>query len=117
MRRQLKARKTVVSLVEMIIHRRSTLFYRRDLWSRPADSHEMPQLERPWDGQPKDVPNLARIHNLVEPLLKFTEESGEASKYRGFLYQEYHALRMRNKTHPPAKPKYGIHITHYAITS
>ncbi|KAK4839314.1 hypothetical protein QYF36_020927 [Acer negundo] len=62
------------------------------------------------------------IHNLhvdnwVEPLSKFTEEIGEAPKYRGFLYQEYRALTMRNKTHPPAKPEDVIHITHYAITS
>ncbi|KAK1582882.1 hypothetical protein Q3G72_019239 [Acer saccharum] len=57
------------------------------------------------------------IDNWVEPLSKFTEEIGETSKYRGFLYQEYQALRMRNKTHPPVKPKDVIRITHYAITS
>ncbi|KAL5814108.1 hypothetical protein ACOSQ4_024749 [Xanthoceras sorbifolium] len=53
----------------------------------------------------------------VEPLSKFTEEIGEAPKYRGFLLKEYQALRMRNKTHPPDKPEDVIHITHYAFTS
>ncbi|TXG50470.1 hypothetical protein EZV62_022994 [Acer yangbiense] len=55
--------------------------------------------------------------NWVEPLSKFTKEIGETPKYRGFLYKEYQALRMRNKTHPPAKSEDVIHITHYAITS
>ncbi|KAI9174165.1 hypothetical protein LWI28_013040 [Acer negundo] len=55
--------------------------------------------------------------NWVEPLSKFTEEIGETPKYRGFLYKDYQALRIRNKTHPPDKPEDVIHITHYAVTS
>ena len=58
-----------------------------------------------------------QVDKWVEPLSKFTEEIGEAPKYRGFLYKEYQALRMRNKTHPPAKPEDNINITHYAINS
>ncbi|TXG50471.1 hypothetical protein EZV62_022995 [Acer yangbiense] len=57
-------------------------------------------------------------YKWVEPLSKFTEEIREAPKYRGFLYQEYQASRMRNKSHPPAKPEdNNINITHYAINS
>ncbi|KAJ0049350.1 hypothetical protein Pint_15215 [Pistacia integerrima] len=53
----------------------------------------------------------------VEPLPQFSEDIGEPPKYRGFLYKEYQALRMRNKTHPPTKPEDVIHITHYATTT
>ncbi|KAL6651930.1 hypothetical protein ACP70R_010855 [Stipagrostis hirtigluma subsp. patula] len=51
----------------------------------------------------------------VEPLPEFTAKIGEAPRYRGFLYSEYQALRMKNKTHPPSRPEDVIHITHYAI--
>ncbi|KAF6156204.1 hypothetical protein GIB67_030207 [Kingdonia uniflora] len=66
--------------------------------------------------------SFAYFHNLegekwVEPLPKFTEEIGEAAKYRGFVYKDYQAMRMRNKTHPPSDPKDIIHITHYAIST
>ncbi|KAK2664033.1 hypothetical protein Ddye_002607 [Dipteronia dyeriana] len=72
--------------------------------------------------QGKSRYSYAFFYNLhgdkrVEPLSKFTEEIGEEPKYRGFLYKDYQAMRMRNKTHPPAKPEDVIHITHYAITS
>lgn len=50
----------------------------------------------------------------VEPLAQFTEQIGEAPKYRKFQYKEYQGLRMRNKTHPPQNPQDVIHITHYA---
>ncbi|KAI3454659.1 hypothetical protein Pfo_011322 [Paulownia fortunei] len=53
----------------------------------------------------------------VEPLPQFTEEIGEAPKYRGFLYKDYQAMRMRNKTHPPSRPEDAITITHYAIST
>ncbi|KAJ7956384.1 Flavonol synthase/flavanone 3-hydroxylase [Quillaja saponaria] len=53
----------------------------------------------------------------VEPLPQFTEEIGEAAKYRGFLYKEYQQLRMRNKTNPPSRPEDVINITHYAINT
>ncbi|KAK1582393.1 hypothetical protein Q3G72_014549 [Acer saccharum] len=40
------------------------------------------------------------------------------NKFRSATHRvEYQALRMRNKTHPLAKPEDVIHITHYAITS
>lgn len=51
----------------------------------------------------------------IEPLPEFTDKVGEAPRYRGFLYNEYQQLRMRNKTHPPSRPEDVIHITHYAI--
>ncbi|EYU35842.1 hypothetical protein MIMGU_mgv1a023206mg [Erythranthe guttata] len=49
----------------------------------------------------------------IEPLPQFTTEIGEPPKYKGFMFKEYQALRIRNKTHPP----YGesVDITHYAI--
>ncbi|KAL3528368.1 hypothetical protein ACH5RR_007690 [Cinchona calisaya] len=53
----------------------------------------------------------------VEPLPQFTKEIGEPARYRGFLYKDYQALRMRNKTHPPSRPEDVIHITHYAIST
>ncbi|XAR50063.1 Flavonol synthase [Bertholletia excelsa] len=53
----------------------------------------------------------------VEPLPQFTTEIGERPRYRGFLYKDYQALRMRNKSHPPSRPEDVIHITHYAIPS
>ncbi|KAJ4824188.1 hypothetical protein Tsubulata_011925 [Turnera subulata] len=72
--------------------------------------------------RPKDKSrySFAFFHNLhgdkwVEPLPQFTTEVGEAPKYRGFVYKEYQALRMRNKTHPPSRPEDVIQITHYAI--
>ncbi|KAL9243229.1 hypothetical protein vseg_017141 [Gypsophila vaccaria] len=51
----------------------------------------------------------------VEPLPEFTTNIGEAPKYKGFSYKEYQALRLRNKTHPPANPEDEIRIDHYAI--
>ncbi|KAK9669261.1 hypothetical protein RND81_13G120000 [Saponaria officinalis] len=51
----------------------------------------------------------------VEPLPEFTKDIGEAPKYKRFLYKEYQALRLKNKTHPPANPEDEIRITHYAI--
>ncbi|KAG8379177.1 hypothetical protein BUALT_Bualt07G0061100 [Buddleja alternifolia] len=52
---------------------------------------------------------------MVEPLQHFTIKKGESPKYKGFLYKEYVQLRIRNRTHPPAKPEDVIGITHYAI--
>ncbi|XP_047954914.1 flavonol synthase/flavanone 3-hydroxylase-like [Salvia hispanica] len=49
----------------------------------------------------------------VAPLPELTEE---AAKYRGFVYKEYQAMRMRNKTHPPARPEDAVTISHYAIS-
>ncbi|CAN6236422.1 unnamed protein product [Urochloa humidicola] len=51
----------------------------------------------------------------VEPLPEFTAKIGEAPRYRRFLYKEYQQLRVRNKTHPPARPEDVVRITHYAI--
>ncbi|KAL5725440.1 hypothetical protein ACHQM5_008583 [Ranunculus cassubicifolius] len=51
----------------------------------------------------------------VEPLPMFSTDIGEPAKYKGFVYKEYQQLRMRNKTHPPARPEDAISITHYAI--
>ncbi|CAL5014586.1 unnamed protein product [Urochloa decumbens] len=51
----------------------------------------------------------------VEPLPEFTAKIGEAPRYRRFLCKEYQRLRVRNKTHPPARPEDVVHITHYAI--
>ncbi|KAF3620159.1 putative 1-aminocyclopropane-1-carboxylate oxidase 5-like isoform X2 [Capsicum annuum] len=53
----------------------------------------------------------------VEPLPQFTKDIGESPKYRGFLFGEYMQLRIRNMTHPPAKPEDLIHITHYSISN
>ncbi|XAR50062.1 Flavanone 3-dioxygenase [Bertholletia excelsa] len=53
----------------------------------------------------------------VEPLPKFTKDIGEPPNYRGFMYEEYFQLRLRNRTHPPSRPEDLIHITHYAIPS
>ncbi|KAL3528367.1 hypothetical protein ACH5RR_007689 [Cinchona calisaya] len=66
--------------------------------------------------------SFAFFYNLhaekwVEPLPQFTTEIGEEPKYRGFLYKDYQAMRMRNKTHPPARTEDVIHITHYAIST
>ncbi|CAO2036723.1 unnamed protein product [Urochloa humidicola] len=51
----------------------------------------------------------------IEPLPEFTIKIGEAPRYRGFVFNEYQQLRMRNKTHPPSRPEDVVHITHYAI--
>ncbi|XP_073007672.1 flavonol synthase/flavanone 3-hydroxylase-like [Typha latifolia] len=51
----------------------------------------------------------------IEPLPQFTSEIGEAPCYRGFMYNEYMQLRMRNKTHPPSRPEDVVHISYYAI--
>ncbi|KAI8017965.1 hypothetical protein LOK49_LG04G01936 [Camellia lanceoleosa] len=66
--------------------------------------------------------SFAFFYNLegdkwVEPLPHFTKEIGEPPKYRGFIYNEYLQLRMKNKSHPPSNPEDVIHITHYAIPS
>ncbi|KAL3819454.1 hypothetical protein ACJIZ3_005359 [Penstemon smallii] len=53
----------------------------------------------------------------VEPLPQFTEEIGAEPKYRGFLYKDYQAMRMRNKTHPPSRPQDVITINHYAVST
>ncbi|KAK7411439.1 hypothetical protein VNO78_02872 [Psophocarpus tetragonolobus] len=64
--------------------------------------------------------SFAFFHNLkgdkwIEPLPQFTKDIGEPSKYRGFFFKDYQALRVRNKTHPPSRPEDVIHITHYEI--
>ncbi|KAL6844489.1 hypothetical protein ACP4OV_026162 [Aristida adscensionis] len=51
----------------------------------------------------------------VEPLPEFTAKIGETPRYRGFRYKEYQRQRIRNKTHPPARPEDIVRITHYAI--
>ncbi|EMS46666.1 1-aminocyclopropane-1-carboxylate oxidase 1 [Triticum urartu] len=51
----------------------------------------------------------------VEPLPAFAADVGDPPRYRGFRYDEYMQLRMRNKTHPPSRPEDVIHITHYEI--
>lgn len=51
----------------------------------------------------------------IEPLPEFTTKIDEPPRYKGFVYNEYMQLRMRNKTHPPARPEDVVHITHYAI--
>ncbi|XBI95886.1 2-oxoglutarate-Fe(II) type oxidoreductase hxnY-like [Triticum dicoccoides] len=51
----------------------------------------------------------------VEPLPEFAGDAGEPPRYRGFRYNEYMQLRMRNKTHPPSRPEDVVHITHYEI--
>ncbi|PHT88383.1 hypothetical protein T459_10489 [Capsicum annuum] len=53
----------------------------------------------------------------VEPLPQFTTEIGESPEYRGFHFDEYLQLRLRNRSHPPARPEDFIHITHYSISS
>ncbi|KAF6160025.1 hypothetical protein GIB67_033109 [Kingdonia uniflora] len=50
----------------------------------------------------------------VEPLPKFTEEIGEAAKYRGFFYKDFVAMKMRIDTHPPSDPKDIFTVKHYA---
>ncbi|KAJ4801161.1 2-oxoglutarate (2OG) and Fe(II)-dependent oxygenase superfamily protein [Rhynchospora pubera] len=51
----------------------------------------------------------------IEPLPQFTTDIGESPKYKGFHYEEYIQLRVRNKTHPPSRPEDVIHVTHYSI--
>ncbi|KAK6123239.1 hypothetical protein DH2020_043018 [Rehmannia glutinosa] len=49
---------------------------------------------------------------LVEPFPHFTTQIGEPPKYKGFLYKDYQALRIKNKINPPYKE---IGIDHFAI--
>ncbi|RLM65774.1 flavonol synthase/flavanone 3-hydroxylase-like [Panicum miliaceum] len=51
----------------------------------------------------------------VEPLPEFTAKIGEPPRYRRLLYREYQQLRVRNKTHPPARTEDVVHVSHYAI--
>ncbi|XP_022998829.1 flavonol synthase/flavanone 3-hydroxylase-like [Cucurbita maxima] len=51
----------------------------------------------------------------VEPLPEFTKEIGEKPKYKGFEFNEYLALRLKNKTHPPSRVEDEISIKHYEI--
>nr|CAB3485941.1 unnamed protein product [Digitaria exilis] len=60
--------------------------------------------------QPVHRHSLAFFFNIhgdkwIEPLPEFTSRVGEAPRYRGFVYNEYQQLRMRNKTHPPSSPR------------
>ncbi|CAN6241102.1 unnamed protein product [Urochloa humidicola] len=55
------------------------------------------------------------VDKWVEPLPEFTAKIGEVPHYRRFLYKEYQQLRVRNKTHRPARPEDVVGITHYAI--
>ncbi|KAK6148539.1 hypothetical protein DH2020_019451 [Rehmannia glutinosa] len=49
---------------------------------------------------------------LVEPFPHFTTQIGEPPKYKGFLYKDYQALRIKNKINPPYKE---IGIDYFAI--
>ena len=53
----------------------------------------------------------------VEPLPKFSKESGDSPKYKGFFYKDYQKLRRRNKISPPPRPEDVICINHFAITN
>ncbi|KAG8379173.1 hypothetical protein BUALT_Bualt07G0060700 [Buddleja alternifolia] len=53
----------------------------------------------------------------VEPLPHFTTQIEEPPTYKGFVYKDYLALRIRNKTHPPSRPQDEINITQYAIST
>ncbi|XVF09093.1 hypothetical protein REPUB_Repub07fG0061400 [Reevesia pubescens] len=64
-----------------------------------------------------NISDVIQGEKWVEPLPQFTQDIGEPPKYRGFQYNEYLQLRMRNKTHPPARPEDEIRITHYKITT
>ncbi|MQL84175.1 hypothetical protein Taro_016682 [Colocasia esculenta] len=70
---------------------------------RPVDRHSY-AFFRTFDGG-----------SWVEPLPQFTAAAGEKPQYKGFFYGEYLQHRMRNKTHPPARPEDEIDISHYAI--
>ncbi|XP_022736146.1 flavonol synthase/flavanone 3-hydroxylase-like [Durio zibethinus] len=66
--------------------------------------------------------SFAFFYNLqaekwLEPLPQFSKDIGEPPKYRGFQYNEYLQLRVRNKTHPPSRPEDEIRITHYKINT
>ncbi|KAH9621246.1 hypothetical protein KSS87_023194 [Heliosperma pusillum] len=62
-----------------------------------------------------NVGDVIQGDKWIEPLPEFTKDIGEAPKYKGFLFKDYQALRLRNKTHPPENPEDEIRITHYAI--
>ncbi|XWS60566.1 hypothetical protein CRYUN_Cryun07bG0046800 [Craigia yunnanensis] len=64
-----------------------------------------------------NISDVIQGEKWVEPLPQFTKDIGQPSKYRGFQYNEYLQLRMKNKTHPPSRPKDEIRITHYKITT
>ncbi|KAH6797352.1 hypothetical protein C2S52_021906 [Perilla frutescens var. hirtella] len=51
----------------------------------------------------------------VQPLPHFTTQIGKQPKYRRFVYKDYLALRITNKTHPPTRPQDEINISYYAI--
>lgn len=68
----------------------------------------------------RDRYSYAFFYNLqaekwVEPLPEFSTSIGESPKYKKFLYKDYQALRMRNKTHPPSRSEDVINITHYSV--
>ncbi|KAK1357747.1 flavonol synthase/flavanone 3-hydroxylase-like [Heracleum sosnowskyi] len=70
----------------------------------------------------RDRYSYAFFYNLqpekwVEPLPEFSTSIGESPKYKRFLYKDYQALRMRNKTHPPSRSEDVINITHYSIAN
>ncbi|WOG99555.1 hypothetical protein DCAR_0518908 [Daucus carota subsp. sativus] len=68
----------------------------------------------------RDRYSYAFFYNLqaekwVEPLSEFSTSIGESPMYKRFLYKDYQALRMRNKTHPPSRSEDVISIAHYLI--
>lgn len=70
----------------------------------------------------RDRYSYAFFYNLqaekwVEPLPEFSTSIGESPKYTRFLYKDYQALRMRNKTHPPSRSEDVINITHYSVSN
>ncbi|XP_051136436.1 1-aminocyclopropane-1-carboxylate oxidase-like [Andrographis paniculata] len=68
----------------------------------------------------RDRHSFAFFYNIegekwIEPLAKFTEDVGEAAKYKRFQYKEYQAMRMKNKTNPPERPEDEVRITYYEL--
>ncbi|KAH9300905.1 hypothetical protein KI387_012488 [Taxus chinensis] len=52
---------------------------------------------------------------LVSSLPQFTSEMNRPAAYQSFFYEDYMVKRVRNKTHPPAKPEDFADIPIYAL--
>ncbi|KAK9069432.1 hypothetical protein SSX86_011335 [Deinandra increscens subsp. villosa] len=75
---------------------------------------------RVWKPEGRTRHSLAFFYNIgsekwIEPLPKFTDEIGEAPKYKGFIYKELLEARLKKERNPHTLREEVLNLEHFAI--
>lgn len=77
---------------------------------------------RVWKPKGRNRHSFAYFHNIesekwIEPLPKFTEEIGEAPKYKGFFYKELLQARLKKEIDPLTLREEVLDVDHFEINN